>query len=506
MSEYHKITIIHQIMIVDDGEIPDEIPSELARNIDAARSVYPDAEHRLWSGNQLRNLIAENFDARVLVAYDTLKPYSYKADLGRFALLYLFGGLYVDLGVHLTKPWQIPTEKGVAAFRDVSFSSPAWSALQTGVLWALPERPEFAAAIERIVYNCDKKYYGSNPLYPTGPVPLGRAFLAVMTQRWLAPDADDQFVGECRCATPDSDMLNVTYVSREGTVIGFRSKRLPGDLEHLGLNGSNNYNVMWSNRSIYGEETRLWSADDMSIKISNGAILSDKGIVLSSDHGHPQIFGPHAPLQAGHHVVSVKFTQGSEFDRVRVDLTARGQKAVLKTVIVQSSQLSSEGAFSFPVDLDENQENIEFIVHNLGKFAGAIVSFSIREIRTTTWDSQNTAIQVIGGVRTNAGIRIRRWRKGRVTYGPYVNLNAGSYQLKIYFSADTWFNKVIIDFAAGSDHVAFARVAKKFGDMQQPNMLVVPFSIAEDKEMVEFRLETSRFFFGTLLEYQLIAL
>lgn len=506
MSEYHEITKLHQTMILDGGGAPDVMPPEILRNIETAKSLYPSAEHKIWYGDELRHFIKEHFDEEVLWAYDSLKPYSYKSDLGRFALLYVFGGLYVDLGVYLTKKWNIPLEKGIAAFRDVPFASPSWSALQTGLLWALPGRPEFAEAIKRIIKNCRNHYYGSNPLYPTGPVPLGRSFLSVMTKRWLAPDADDQFIGECRCVTPDAAMLNVSYVSREGTVVGFRTKRIPGDLEHLGLSGCNNYNVLWNNRAIYGEDARVWKADGVSIHTTNGAVISSDGIVIQNGNTLPQSYGPHTTLQAGHYVVSVEFAEKTQFDRLRIDVTSCGQQKNLKTVVGQSHEIGADGLLSFPLILEQNEGNVEFIVHNLGNFSGSLKSFRIKETIIKTWDCNNAAIRVLNGVRTKEGIRVKRWRKGRVTYGPYINLKAGQYILKLYFSADTWFNKVVINLGAGSQHEAFLKVAKTFKDVQNPNMLEIPFTLVEDKDLVEFRLEVSRIFFGTLLEYQLLEL
>jgi hypothetical protein len=172
------------------------------------------------------------------------------------------GGLYIDLGVRLMNSWPIPIEYGIGAFRDVRFVSPSWAAMQTGLLWSKPGRPELEQAIAWIIENCRTHFYGENALYPTGPVLLGRAFIAAMAKKGNTEEADDQYVGECRCVTPEADVLNVSYVSREGALVGLRTKTVSGDLAHLGLTGVNNYNQLWKSRQVYGEQERVWNFDD----------------------------------------------------------------------------------------------------------------------------------------------------------------------------------------------------------------------------------------------------
>lgn len=47
----------------------------------------------------LRSFICQNYPHQVLAAYDSLKPYAYKSDLGRYCLLYKYGGWYADISL-----------------------------------------------------------------------------------------------------------------------------------------------------------------------------------------------------------------------------------------------------------------------------------------------------------------------------------------------------------------------------------------------------------------------
>ncbi|MGC2199000.1 MAG: hypothetical protein WA633_02465, partial [Stellaceae bacterium] len=81
---------IHQILINDTYCLPSELPATIEANAASLRSTYPNAKYRLWSGNDLRKMIAENFEPAALNAFDVLRPFSYKSDIARFCLLYVY--------------------------------------------------------------------------------------------------------------------------------------------------------------------------------------------------------------------------------------------------------------------------------------------------------------------------------------------------------------------------------------------------------------------------------
>lgn len=56
-------------------------------------------ETKIFDTNESRNFIKNNFPDEVLLCYDLLTPISYKSDLFRYCVLYINGGIYIDLGV-----------------------------------------------------------------------------------------------------------------------------------------------------------------------------------------------------------------------------------------------------------------------------------------------------------------------------------------------------------------------------------------------------------------------
>ena len=49
----------------------------------------------MYNKESLRNFIENEFDLSTLKAFDKIKPYAYKADLGRYCILYIYASQYM---------------------------------------------------------------------------------------------------------------------------------------------------------------------------------------------------------------------------------------------------------------------------------------------------------------------------------------------------------------------------------------------------------------------------
>ena len=101
---------VSQIFLSDNGA---ELSPFLGHATGTVRQAFPDADHQIYTKETLRAFIETNYPGDVLWAYDCLKPYSYKADLGRFCLLNKLGGWYFDIAVlrlgHVPQQCYIPS-------------------------------------------------------------------------------------------------------------------------------------------------------------------------------------------------------------------------------------------------------------------------------------------------------------------------------------------------------------------------------------------------------------
>jgi mannosyltransferase OCH1-like enzyme len=233
---------ISQIFLSDTDT---ELSPFLQHATDTVRDAFPEADHTIYNKESLRQFIADNYDAEVLWAYDTLKPYSYKADLGRFCLLNKLGGWYMDIGIRMVNSVEVGPRVKMLAFRDIQrFSFTSW-ACATTILYSQTENAALMTAIQLIVQNCHEQYYGITPLCPTGPTLLGQALAMNRGQ-------SDFIYGDYFELTPTHEQKNRAFVLPDGTIMAWSKPSGGGDLTGLGARGVNNYNELWASRAIYG--------------------------------------------------------------------------------------------------------------------------------------------------------------------------------------------------------------------------------------------------------------
>ncbi len=235
-----------------DGGL-EELPQKVKENIDSFKRWHPNFEHRLFFDQMIREFLSARFGAETLEAYDSLKPYSYKADLARYCLIYYFGGIYADISTFFFTNWpplmrgnRLP-EQQIAVFKGSGAFAP-WEIPQT-VFYAPAQHKALAKAIDLVCANVKNRYYGSTPLCPTGPVLFGKAIASTC-------DPNEVILGECKTINPTGDLTK--FISEPSTSFMFRNnlvatkrKRGGGPQTELGLKGGNSYLDAWNRRDIY---------------------------------------------------------------------------------------------------------------------------------------------------------------------------------------------------------------------------------------------------------------
>ncbi len=234
---------VSQIFLSDSDA---ELSPFLKHATSTVQGAFPNADYQLYNKETLRNFISENYGESVVSAYDCLKPYSYKADLGRFCLLNKLGGWYLDIGVRVVNPVEVGERIDFLAFRDIQrFSFTSW-ACATTVLYSKPDNTALQFAIEMIINNCKNKYYGITPLCPTGPSLLGAAL--------AANGGETNFVyGDYLELTPTHEQKNRAFVLPDGTIMAWSKPSGGGDLTGIGAKGVNNYNELWAAKQVYAK-------------------------------------------------------------------------------------------------------------------------------------------------------------------------------------------------------------------------------------------------------------
>ena len=147
-----------------------ELPPLMKKNFDKLISDNPELTFNLYDEDECREFIKNHFDSNVLNAYDSLIPCSYKSDLWRYCVLYIYGGIYIDIKFGCVNNFKIIslTEKEYFV-RD---RDPPGGTLN-GLIVCKPGNIILLNCICHIVKNVKNKFYGDDALCPTGPGLLG---------------------------------------------------------------------------------------------------------------------------------------------------------------------------------------------------------------------------------------------------------------------------------------------------------------------------------------------
>jgi mannosyltransferase OCH1-like enzyme len=147
-----------------------EFPEPLQTRIDTLQKLNPEFEFYIYDDNDCRNFIMKYFSPNVLDAYDRLVPDAYKADLWRCCVLYIYGGIYMDIKLATIHPFKLIHLTDKEYF--VKDRPP--NSIYNAFMVCKPKNILLKYTISNIIKNVRTNYYGNSPLAPTGPELVGR--------------------------------------------------------------------------------------------------------------------------------------------------------------------------------------------------------------------------------------------------------------------------------------------------------------------------------------------
>jgi mannosyltransferase OCH1-like enzyme len=211
-----------------------ELPPLMKQNYEQLKIDNPEFNHFLYDENDCRDFIKNNFDESVLNAYNSLVPSAYKADLWRLCILYINGGIYLDIKF-----------KCVNGFKFISLTEKEHfvkdrpeGCVYNGLIVTLPKNEILLKCINQIVENVKNRYYGNDCLHPTGPRLLGSFFTNNEIQN-LEPffTSINEDISE-KCFIVYKDILILDYY------LGYRK-------EQAKYQKNKRYDILWDEKNIY---------------------------------------------------------------------------------------------------------------------------------------------------------------------------------------------------------------------------------------------------------------
>lgn len=171
------------------------LPPLMFQAVQKIKQNNPRFNYFLFDDNDCREFIAKHFEPIVLKAYDSLIPGAYKADLWRYCVLYINGGIYLDIKY-------VP----INSFKFINLVEQEHWVLDHGgqgiynaLMVCKPQNNILNKAIYKIVDNVRNKYYGTSFLEPTGPTLLIKYFndediQQIQTKHYYVDDTGERFI------------------------------------------------------------------------------------------------------------------------------------------------------------------------------------------------------------------------------------------------------------------------------------------------------------------------
>lgn len=217
------------------------LPPDMYKTIMDNAKQNPEFDFYTYSEHECRDFIREKFDNDVFNAYNALKPSSYKSDLWRFCVLYIHGGIYLDVKFKCMVPLNDIIKKNKTMYvKDLVDNNVA-----PGVLIAQPHEPILHKCIYKIVEHVKTKFYGVCALHPTGPRLIGdilheHSMQSAITMKGIVVD------------TPHSKELRIVYNDEPSKPLFDAYDTYRVEQRALNANDGVKYYVdMWKERDIY---------------------------------------------------------------------------------------------------------------------------------------------------------------------------------------------------------------------------------------------------------------
>ena len=208
------------------------LPPIMSKNVEFIKQSNPAFNYMLFDDDDCREFINQNFKGDVLHAFDTLIPGAYKADLWRYCVLYINGGIYVDIKYMPINGFKLIalTEKEHWVL-DIDNNG-----IYNALIVAKPGNDILLQAINNIVQNVKHRYYGNSGLEPTGPLLLAKLF-----------SSEEKHA---------LDMKHAFYISFQYRFILFNNYHVFKSYnEYLDEHSQNqkvqHYSILWSQRQVY---------------------------------------------------------------------------------------------------------------------------------------------------------------------------------------------------------------------------------------------------------------
>jgi mannosyltransferase OCH1-like enzyme len=308
-----------------------DLPPKMKANVELLKKQNPEFTHYLYDDKMCIDFIREYFDDSVIWAFDKLKPGAYKADLWRYCVLYIHGGIYLDIKMKPVNIFKLIQLTDQEYFPKDRFSDNIHGIWQ-GLLVCLPHNIILHNSIMLICQNVKNNFYGPSALSITGPHMICNFIkLCNIQNSPIRFDIDYNSVA--------SNTTSMLYLNRKLILRNYEEYR---NDSIYSINRSH-YSWLWTNVNIYNYPILL-------PKYTKEITKSDKTKFNTFFSGTPTIIQD--PNNSNQYIVNLRW--------INYNYNENGSKDVIpKQWVSLNSRFTVDNLFekiSNEIDLTENYE------------------------------------------------------------------------------------------------------------------------------------------------------
>jgi mannosyltransferase OCH1-like enzyme len=239
-----------------------DLPENMRKAVNTLKTQNSEFTHYLYDDNMCREFIKNNFSNDVLYAYDKLKPGAYKADLWRYCVLYIYGGIYLDIKMVPENNFKLINLTCKEFYpKDIVYNNVY--GIWQGLLVSLPNNDVLYKSILQIALNVKNNYYGNNTLCITGPQ---------LINRYVREDVIKN--SEITFGTLNNGTTTALYYNGKVIMKSYKEYRIEQN-----TSATKYYAYLWENNCIYNYAT-LKSINTIVLTRTINKIINGKNIKL----------------------------------------------------------------------------------------------------------------------------------------------------------------------------------------------------------------------------------
>jgi len=155
-----------------------ELPTNMKKNVEKLKKDNPTIQFQLFHEESCRNFIKNHFSSEIVRVYNALIPHSYKRNLWMYCVLYINGGIYLDIKYKCVNQFHLQSlcsnEYAVLERPDNWYADTY--GIHTGLLIVKPRNAFMKYCIDAIVTNEKENKYGLSCHAPTGSGLLAKSY------------------------------------------------------------------------------------------------------------------------------------------------------------------------------------------------------------------------------------------------------------------------------------------------------------------------------------------